>query len=952
MQRGKHEDDMWAADRARPACDTPPDSRGPRSSSEHSFRQRCHEGIGPNLRHLKRCPKLEADISRWKTRNQHDPSALDRVRLYPGTVGFKEDFQTLWPREVALECTISFENTIAQFVASQLEPQDALKDLVVLTGKVHKMWATTCEEYVSRTWPKISEQVMSLYERISRPQARESKDFFSLANSKSGNCIKARLKTNTVAIPTGQGPKILVTLEARRGPLMDIVEAVAWLFATASNPAELTLRFVRLEMQPGLSDLNFNLIWDHMIPASHVSSDWMSTCWMPLMKCYPVAVDFKTPTRDLEVKGIEVSFELMCFLSGLEYAAEEKPGCLVLYGPHSIVWPKRIVGSCVEWHFQAREDTFEGREEEPNEYPETCVSIDDLEFWSAQRRHFLGLWADPIVTLGSSISDPSKIEWSLAPQAPQYEYTSQGRQIGVTIAFPRILSLTWTETYAITNNRRTIYINDFDSKIRAKKNAPVLLYSVSEKRAWIVSFLSVLWHLARARCDFNKDLGWEIPPCEESADGGQAALHKILECYRLPLRRPRRNEILDDQERSMTVKDLLNQIWANLEFATRNTNRVRGFFGTKIIGYEMANFARPKDKLYLKEEKLGAMREGWTPLLEEASFVLFCEGVYDPIISNTDHRRPTICSRTLWPTIPTGFNILTASLPCLAYMSERFNRGLLQLTSNHQWHNPKGHPILGPCNEASEHTCDRLQEIKEARRGSGTAPDIAPDQPGAVVFKYATNMSTIQATYPRTVYPPPSVPTYVAPAREYPNDYAQRTYLQQSTRLRNQTKPLPTPATQFGPSSFRDHNPRTTQFTPDSGYASSSVTASPSVANSNIDRATGILPLEPLQIPRSSGSRRPASSSELQQRKQQPRPPASGAQQYALATIAQDGPPPAEHPIQYQEWRQQPRRPTNEAQPHAYAEERYHRPEPPTRRRRGQYTREKRRSSPDLCVIL
>src|SRR5271156_1292565 len=757
MQRGKHEDDMWAADRAHFAWDTPPDSIGPRSSSpEHSFRQRSHEGIGPNLRHLKKRPNLEADISRWKTRNQRDLSALDRVRLYPGTVGFKEDFQILWPREVALECTISFENTIAQFVASQLKHQDELKDLVVLTGKVHKMWATTCEEYVSRTWPKISDQVMSLYERISGPQARDSKDFFSLANNKSGDCIKARLKTNAVATSIGQESKMLVTLEARRGPLLDMVEAIAWLFATAYNSAELALRFVRLEMQPGLSDLNFNLIWDHMSSASHVSSDWMSTCWMPLMKCYPIAVDFKTPTRDSEVKGMEVSFQLMCFLSGLEYAAEETPGCLVLYGPNSRVWPKRVVGNCVEWHFQARQDTFEGREEKPNKYPETCVSIDDLEFWSAQKRHFLGLWADPIVTLGSSISDPSKIEWSLASQAPQYGYTSQGRQIGVTIAFPRILSLTWTETYTITNNRRTIYINDFESKIRAKKNPPVLLYSVSEKRAWIVSFLSVLWHLARARCDFNKDLGWQIPPCEISADGGQAAFNTILECYRRPLKTPRRNEILDDQERSMTVKDLLNQIWADLECATRETNKARGFLGTKIIGHEMANFARPKDKLYLKEERLGTIKEGWTPLLEEVSFVLFCEGVLDPIISNTDHCQPTICSRTLWPRIPTGSNILAASLPCLAHMSERFGRGLLQLTSNHKWHNPKSRPILGPCNETSELTCDRLQEMKEGRWDSITPPDIAPDQPGAVVFKYATNMRTTQANYPQTVYPPPS----------------------------------------------------------------------------------------------------------------------------------------------------------------------------------------------------
>ena len=242
--------------------------------------------------------------------------------------------------------------------------------------------------------------------------------------------------------------------------------------------------------------------------------------------------------------------------------------------------------------------------------------------------------------------------------------------------------------------------------------------------------------------------------------------------------------------------------------------------------------------------------------------------------------------------------------------------------------------------------------MKEGRPGSGTPPDIAPGQPGVVVFKYATNMRTIQANCPQTVYPPPPVLTCVAPTREYPNDDDQSTSLLPSTSLRNRAEPIPAPATQLGPSSFRDYKPRTTQFTPDSGYSTSSVTASPSLS---IDKATAIFPLEHLQIARRSGSRRPASSAGLQQRVQQPRPPASEAQQHALAIIPQDGPPPAEHPIQSQEWRHPSRRPTNEPQPYAHTEERYHRPEPPIRRRQRQYVRGKRRSSPSglsLCVIL
>jgi len=699
MSRRKHGESIGGLDPRNQGLPTPPHSTGYRSTSpEYSFSQRYHEGIGPQL--------LIA-------------SNLERARIHPGTKGFRQDFQTLCPKEGVLTCTISFENTISDFLAEELQPPDALHRLVVLTGKVHRMWATTCEEYVSRTWPRVSDQVMFLYQLVRRPQATNIDNFMNLGPGKSPDTIRAKTQIKSTVNPTAYGVTQQITLEARREPLVDMIEAIAWLFATVYNAEDLVLQGVRLDLQPGPSKLNFNLRGDRNKPASKISSDWSSTCWMPLMPRYPIAVDFETPIRDSKIKGMEVSFHLMCFLCGLEYAVEEG-GVLLLYGQKSMVWPAQVIDDCVEWHFERREDTFEGRDEESQRRPEPRVSIEDLESLSTQKRHFLGLWADPVVTLGTSISDDSDIEYSQAEEA-RYTYTRNGRQFGGTIACPKTFSLTWTETYTIAENRRNVYMENFESKVHARRNTPVLLYSLNEKRAWIVSFLSVLWHLARVRSEYQKVLGFHIPPCETSADGGQAALKKIIECYQQPLKRRRPNEVLSSQERNLTIKDYLNEVWAALECATRETNRARRLFGPTIYGYEMADIAFLKPDLYMKKCRFD-FRDGWTPLVDEVRLVLFYEGLHDPIQSHSDHRQRTACSRTLWPTIPSGFNLLTASLPCLIDMARRFGPGMNRLTATHQWHSPQRGRLLGPCDSTTEHACDRLQEVRRIAFGRPDPP--------------------------------------------------------------------------------------------------------------------------------------------------------------------------------------------------------------------------------------
>jgi len=147
----------------------------------------------------------------------------------------------------------------------------------------------------------------------------------------------------------------------------------------------------------------------------------------------------------------------------------------------------------------------------------------------------------------------------------------RGRSFGGTILFPKALNLTWTETFKVARSRKTVYLTNFEAKLQAAINTPVMLYSVLEKRAWMVSFVSVLLHVARARAHCQRSLGFRVLACDISANGGQAAYETIMSCYRERLKHAAPDEMLDELEESLTIKDYISDVWAALDCATRET---------------------------------------------------------------------------------------------------------------------------------------------------------------------------------------------------------------------------------------------------------------------------------------------------------------------------------------------------------------------------------------------
>lgn len=442
----------------------------------------------------------------------------------------------------------------------------------------------------------------------------------------------------------------------------------------------------------------------------------------------------------------------------------------MFYGAKSIVYPIRQEADSVQWHFESRKPLSGVNGAIGVENPR--LMVDDLGMLQCAKRHFLGLWADCRVTLGTDHSDLTNITWSRS-QEVRTELTSDSITIGGLLAMPKIITFTGSKTYKYAKGRKSIYSTNFEGKMASLMDVPAMLYSPSERRCWMVPILNVILHLARVRANYQSILGIDIPPCHLVSNGGKAAFQVIQQFCRNPFRDDSLDEDERRKERAAFIEDYINQVWIALDCKTYLAKR---YFKTEIFGYEMADIAKVKTGIQMKRHRLKSSAAGWTPLLDGVSLALFYEGLYDPIIPCHGEHSDNSCTKNTLSMVPYGYDLLMATIPCLRYFAERYNNRdeLIHLTSKYQWHCPGNRDIFAPCRKHYAHECNFLQEL---RVGAWLSKDDirSPSQSsiqrnlyGAVLFRYHDNAQSINqslnATHTfqkrprRAILPRPSSP--------------------------------------------------------------------------------------------------------------------------------------------------------------------------------------------------
>jgi hypothetical protein len=268
-------------------------------------------------------------------------------------------------------------------------------------------------------------------------------------------------------------------------------------------------------------------------------------CWNPSFPHSVIADGFPIPKRP-EMPGLEISFDVMTCLSGVSYPINHSRG-LVLQGLTTMLVPTKLdSGDSVQWHFMHKP---KGSRVTLKDVEDNCKQRHKSQDLQALQRNraFLGWSKEANVYLGTKGMNYSNLKGSQALR-PEPKIHFSGFSVGLGSGGMGYGGPTATANFTVGKRQRNEYSQGQDQELESKlvktKVMPLILYDPREKRAWLVSALSVILHLAHIYAHTWPELvkvnnhRVEMPYAEPSSDGGQAALDVILKHHELPIYQP------------------------------------------------------------------------------------------------------------------------------------------------------------------------------------------------------------------------------------------------------------------------------------------------------------------------------------------------------------------------------------------------------------------------------
>jgi hypothetical protein len=631
-----------------------------------------------------------------------------------------------------IPCKLSLNWDVPSFMEREFGLEETIDSIVTLTGNLPDIWAATCEQYITWRWPQVSKCVLKLTDKI----------LTSYKNRSNGSYIDAstRIKFNVIAGRT-------LVLFGDVGLLAEVVEALAWICAALRPSHVQSVRLSSVSLEEVSTELGHGLVLSPQdVPRSVATADAnkpeVGMCWRPLFPYSVVAYMFSSPERPSNMRGLEISLELMSHVCGLEASAVEDEHFLLL-GQYTKAYAIREDSGNVQWHLKFRseaEDVLDkaafGNALSP--LPEALLQSPNAHLLKKADRHFLGLWTEPQITLGTSLHDYSAIKTSACAEEVE-TLRKDGLALSGGLSFKGIITGTVSRPYKLGRHRKSpTEPRIWHERLLSAVNRPIILYSPSEKRAWLVSTLSVILHLIQARAAYyttmaatrSESLEYDIPFCTAQADGGGAAYSVLV--------REKDRKVLKGYDKTLE-QYATEEVWPALNFddTDRSEHKITG---SEIFGREFADIARSEQPLVLKRKRLGFFQSGWAHLLDGLVQVIFYEGFTEDVIKPDQSIMGTFtCAH--WSAIPKQLNLMAASIPCVQTLSELCGCGptMERVTSQCYWHCPR--PLFTRCDHPAGVLCDRLQILttKTAKLRHIKSPDTTELQKypnGAVVFKY------------------------------------------------------------------------------------------------------------------------------------------------------------------------------------------------------------------------
>jgi hypothetical protein len=456
-------------------------------------------------------------------------------------------------------------------------------------------------------------------------------------------------------------------------------------------------------------------------------------CWLPLFPKKVLARGFDIPSRAKEMQGLELPFEMMTDLAGIDFPVVEDGG-IRLEGFYTLLYPicrtnTMYSGTSLQWHLYCasedeRANCYALEDFKARDPPKTWYQTKDLEDLRLSGRHFLGWCSHAIVELGTKQQDYDRVSWTKA-SVKEKSAVESSLTVALNLSAHGVglgVNKTWKKASTARNPFEDREQN-FIQNILFGMKQQVLLYHWSKRQAWLVPKTSVLLHMVLTRMHSmaknDPNLVFQYPFAEPGHDGGKNA-YETLKAHRddvLPLGEP---------EAPYSLKDLAKMfLYAFDKLGRRSKNR----FKAKVEGWELMDLVSPPQYFDYKQDSLSiSLFGGWAKLRPKVPLVLFYDGIKDPIVPAD---RARVCET--WRHMPANQNLMTTTMVSLTDFAQRFQdlRTCGRLTNVCFWNsqNPPFEHGRDRCQG-----CDPLQSIWISAGRTPPSKDIFRRSEGALTF--------------------------------------------------------------------------------------------------------------------------------------------------------------------------------------------------------------------------
>ncbi|PPJ57447.1 hypothetical protein CBER1_04400 [Cercospora berteroae] len=417
------------------------------------------------------------------------------------------------------------------FLKSQYPSGTQLSQVICVSGNATRAQATTCEQYVTQTWPDIGPAVLKHLDKYIESET------LSLGTGSAQPNFELhiqRLPNDSTCIRVIADPYVV----------LEIGEVLSWLVVAcrASDLKEAAAPTSVLS-SPGVSSSlggNFEISWASE-PLAQSSNLFEETCWHDLFSSCSIAhIQFHTGhTMNQDWNYLSV----LCLCS--------------------MFVPLQKVGASVVWHYLVHRDEYGNFSDwmphyEASHGREPLRSLDFSDLVDCPQ--YVGWSRETKMVAGSKDARYDEVDFGGKPIKPGFALD------GVSISISKVLSV---GTKAVAGKKDTPMFQcasgPYEQTINITAKWTALMYDTAECRGWLLDGATALLHMCRAAMTHPDapEIGRGLPksPVDAFTYAGASTDAKDI------LRDKQNRELIiyDDKEKPWTFEDLVLQHWSTFE---------------------------------------------------------------------------------------------------------------------------------------------------------------------------------------------------------------------------------------------------------------------------------------------------------------------------------------------------------------------------------------------------